>query len=262
MLASVALPMVDAQSNSHTLPLTPVTYRSIYDQITASKRKWTPTEVTAGRISPALIETVHRCLALRHLELPVREMLQEGLKRDLPQTPGIIEALESNMADEDRHDKALNYVVAAHGFHAEAEKVGLRFRDAFLAHPDHPIQKVAILERSVFFVLLPFLRFAGDIGIRTVAADISRDERTHVLGHTAIAKELGLKPSSSLNAIRKAIVGWMFDPLKGEGQYGKDFWIKASDNLYARGKAPELSNTRASRMPAFFEANNNDLPSY
>jgi hypothetical protein len=77
-----------------------------------------------------------------------------------------------------------------------------------------------------------------------------------------VTKELGLQPSSSLNALRKATVGYMFDKLEGEHMSGKDFWIKASDNLYARGKATELSSTRAARMPAFFEASNQDLPSY
>jgi len=77
-----------------------------------------------------------------------------------------------------------------------------------------------------------------------------------------VATELGLKPSPSLNALRKAAVGFMFDGLTGEGQFGKDFWIKASDNLYSRGVAPELRSTRASRVPAFFEASNCDLPQY
>lgn len=237
-------------------------HRSVYDKITASKRKWSPTQVTAGTLDPKLIGTIHRCLSLRHLELPVRDLLAAGLKQDLPNTPGVVEALQSNMADEDRHDKALNFVVDAHGSDPECEAYGLRLRDALMAHPDHPILKAAILERSVFFVLLPFLRFAGDIGIRTTAADISRDEQAHVAGHHMVATELRLKPSPSLNALRKGVVGYMFDLLDGEGMMGKDFWIKASDNLYARGKATEFASTRSARMPAFFEASNRDLPSY
>jgi hypothetical protein len=166
------------------------------------------------------------------------------------------------MEDEERHDQALSFVVAAHGSDEQFERTGLQIRDAWIQHPDHPILKAAILERSIFFVLLPFFRFAGDIGIRTVSADISRDERAHVAGHHMVATELGLKPSPSLNALRKSTVHWMFDKLAGEGQLSKDFWIRASNNLYARGKAPELAFTRPARMPAFFEASNCDLPSY
>jgi hypothetical protein len=166
------------------------------------------------------------------------------------------------MADEERHDQALQFVVDAHGTHAKAETAGFNIRDAWVSHPDHPILKAAILERSVFFVLLPFLRFAGDVGIRTVAADISRDEQVHVAVHHMVASELGLKVSPSLNALRKATVDWAFDKLVGTGQLSKAFWLSASDNLFERGKAPELKATRAARMPAFFEASNCDLPSY
>jgi hypothetical protein len=166
------------------------------------------------------------------------------------------------MADEERHDQALQFVIDAHGAHARDEATGLSIRDAWVDHPDHPILKAAILERSVFFVLLPFLRFAGDVGIRTVAADISRDEQVHVAVHHMVASELGLKPSPSLNSLRRATVDWVFTKLIGQGQLGSEFWILASDNLFERGRAPELSSTRSARMPAFFEASNVDLPSY
>jgi hypothetical protein len=171
------------------------------------------------------------------------------------------------MADEERHDQALQFVVDAHGIESfKDEATGLNIRDAWVDHPDHPILKAAILERSVFFVLLPFLRFAGDVGIRTVAADISRDEQVHVAVHHMVASELGLKPSPSLDSLRKATVDWVFGKLPmhtiTDQQLTRTFWQKASDNLYARGKAPELKATRSARMPAFFEASNVDLPSY
>jgi hypothetical protein len=94
---------------------------SPYLVLTASKRKWTPTPVTKGDLRSGTKETIHRALALRCLELPVRELLAAGLKRDLPTTPGVVEALESNMKDEENHDQALNYVVEAHGTSAAAE---------------------------------------------------------------------------------------------------------------------------------------------
>jgi hypothetical protein len=196
----------------------------------------------------------------------VRDLLQAGLARDLPSTDGVVAALQSNMADEERHDQALQFVVDAHGTNSRDENAGFGIREAWVNHPDHPILKAAILERSVFFVLLPFLRFAGDVGIRTVAADISRDEQVHVAVHHMVASELGLKPSPSLNSLRRATVDWVFQRLPmatiGNPQLSSTFWQQASDNLYERGKAPELSATRSARMPAFFEASNVDLPSY
>jgi len=235
---------------------------SPYVSVLTRKRKWTPTQVSKGSVKIETSETLSRCLALRHLELPVRDLLEAGLARDLPPTEGVVAALESNMADEERHDQALQFVVDAHGTHVKDEATGLNIRDAWVNHPDHPILKAAILERSVFFVLLPFLRFAGDVGIRTVAADISRDEQVHVAVHHMVASELGLKPSPSLNSLRKATVDWVFTKLPGRGQLGANFWLLASDNLFERGKAPELRTTRSARMPAFFEASNVDLPSY
>lgn len=235
---------------------------SPYTVLLTRKRAWSPTQVSAGTVKDGTAETIHRCLALRHLELPVRDLLESGLERDLPATEGVVAALKSNMADEERHDQALQFVVDAHGTNSRDENAGFGIREAWVNHPDHPILKAAILERSVFFVLLPFLRFAGDVGIRTVAADISRDEQVHVAVHHMVASELGLKPSPSLDSLRKATVQWVFERLRGEGQLSTQFWQQASDNLYARGKAPELSSTRSSRMPAFFEASNVDLPSY
>jgi hypothetical protein len=59
-------------------------------------------------------------------------------------------------------------------------------------------------------------------------------------------------------------VGWVVDGLgKSESKYlDKDFWLAQSDSLYEKGKAPGLKDTQRARMPAFFEAANNDLPQY
>jgi plasmid stability protein len=237
---------------------------SPYDQVVSRKRKWTPVAVQQGKLVEGSEDAIYRALGLRHLELPVREFLQQGLEKELPNTPGVREALLSNQLDEERHDQALNYVVAAHGLDDKAEAEAKHILKAWLDAPEHPILKAAILERSVFFVILPFFRFTGDVGIRTTAADISRDEQTHVAIHSMVCSELGLKSTSSLNRLRRATVGWVVDGLgKSENRYlDKDFWLAQSDALYLRGKAPGLSDTTRARMPAFFEAANNDLPQY
>lgn len=237
---------------------------SPYDQVISRKRKWTPVAVQQGKLADGAEESIYRALGLRHLELPVREFLQQGLDKELPSTPGVRDALLSNQLDEERHDQALNYVVDAHGSNPKAEAEAKHILKAWLEAPEHPILKAAILERSVFFVILPFFRFNGDIGIRTTAADISRDEQTHVAIHSMVCSELGLKSTSSLNRLRRATVGWVVDGLgSSDNKYlDKDFWLNQSDSLYERGKAPGLKDTQRARMPAFFEAANTDLPQY
>ena len=237
---------------------------SEYLKILSRKRAWTPVAVDKGPVAEGSEDTLKRCLALRTLELPVKEMLQQGLERELPDDPGIIPALRSNQNDEEKHDRALQFVVDAHGTDERAEREAQRIREAWLSNPSHPILKTAILERSVFFVLLPFFRFNGSIGLRTVASDISRDEQVHTLLHAMVAKDLGEKATPALNKLRKATVHWAMDLLgTPSDQYlNKDYWLRASDNLFYQGKAPELVETQRARMPSFFEASNVNLPKY
>ena len=117
----------------------------------------------------------------------------------------------------------------------------------------------------MFFVLLPIFRFLGDTGLRTTSADISRDEQTHVAANTLVCEELGLKSDKELNKLRRATVAWVLQSLQGEATHkhlSSNFWMASSDSLYTRGKAEGLLSTRASRMPAFFETNNVNLPQY
>lgn len=242
-----------------------IKFESPYDQVTSRKRKWTPVAVTRGSIKDEARDTLMRALALRRLELPVATFLREGLAKELPKTKGVQEALESNVRDEERHDQALDFVVAAHGTDPKAEREAGQILQAWIDAPEHPILKAAILERSVFFVLLPIYRFHGDVGIRTTAADISRDEQVHVAVHSMVASELGLKSTPSLNRLRRATVGWVVDSLGSsinDRYLDSNFWMNQSDSLYERGVAPGLEETRRSRMPAFFESANTDLPQY
>ena len=237
---------------------------SKYTQIVQRKRTWTPTPVTAGELKEGSEETLYRCLALRTLELPVKEMLSQGLERHLPDDPGVIPALLSNMEDENKHDQALGFIVDAHGVDHGAEREAENIRKAWLSAPEHPVLKTAILERSVFFVLLPFFRFNGDVGIRTVASDISRDEQTHTALHAMVAHDIGEKTTPALNRLRRATVGWAMDKLghSSDKHLCKDFWLRQSDSLYHQGKAPGLADTQRARMPAFFETSNVNLPQY
>ena len=238
---------------------------SSYLKLIARKRKWTPVQVDKGELVPGSEDALYRALALRTLELPVKEFLTQGLERELPNDPGVLAALQSNQADEDKQDLGLQYVVSAHGTDPRAEREAARIKKTWLEAPEHPILKASILERSVFFVLLPFFRFTGDIGIRTLAADISRDEQTHVAIHGMVCHDLGIKSTPNLNRLRRATVAWVMDGLgvNTENKYlDKDFWMRSSDSLYNRGKAENLADTQRARMPAFFESSNVNLPAY
>ena len=240
------------------------TVRSPYLQMLSKKRAWQATPVDNSPVKEGAEATLFKALALRHIELPVKDLLEQGLQRDLPSTPGIIEALRSNQQDEERHDEALNYVADAYGTNAKAESEVKNILKVWMEHPAHPIHKVAIVERSIFFVALPFFRFNGNIGMRTVSADISRDEQVHCGVHGLIAKELNEKDSASLDKLRKATVAWLFDDLgASEDKWlDKDAWMERSRRLFWEGKAPDMADSRRSRMISFFESSNVNLPSY
>jgi len=234
-----------------------------YQKLLSRKRKWTPVRTSAGTCVNGSQETLHRVLALRHMELPVGDFITDALDNEVPDMAR--ELLLSNVKDEENHDLALGYIANAYGVDKKAEAEAIRLRDAWVAHPDHTITKAMVAERAVFFVLLPFFRANGDAGMRTVSADISRDEQIHVATNSIVCKELGLDISPSLDKLRKATINWVMQPLGINTTYknlDKKFWLQSSDNLMYQGKAPELSFTKAARMPSFFEHSNVNLPQY
>ncbi|MBO55819.1 MAG: hypothetical protein CL886_09190 [Dehalococcoidia bacterium] len=234
-----------------------------YQQLMDRKRKWSPVQTTAGKLKEGSEETIYRALAIRHMELPVGEFIKEGLKGEVPSLAQ--ELLESNVTDEENHDLALGYIANALGTNEKAETEALRLRDAWESHPDHTILKALVAERAIFFVLLPFFRFCGDAGLRTVSADISRDEQIHVAANSLVCRDMGLSPSPSLDKLRKATINWIMEPLginTTDKYLDKKFWLDSSDRLMYDGKAPELSDTQRARMPAFFEHSNVNLPQY
>ena len=229
------------------------------------KRTWTPVQVSAGTLLEGGEDVIKRALALRCLEIPVGDFIEEAMRGDLPDVRGCKQLLQSNVIDEEKHDIALNYAAEAHRIPERMEKEAQRIKETWLELDRHPVLKAVVLERSVFFVLLPIFRFLGDTGLRTTSADISRDEQTHVAANTLVCEELGLKSDPQLNKLRKATVAWVLQSLKAEHEnkhLSSNFWMASSDSLYTRGKAEGLNDTRASRMPAFFETNNVNLPQY
>ena len=237
---------------------------NLYEKLLNRKRTWTPVRPTEGKLKEGAEKTIYRALAIRHMELPVGDFIAESLKKEVPESARKL--LESNVKDEVKHDLALGYITDAIGVDEKAEKEAFLLRDAWEAHPDHMITKALVIERAIFFVLLPFFRFNGNAGLRTVSADISRDEQIHVATNSLVCADMGLRSSSSLDKLRKATINWIMEPL-GKNTYGdkylsKKFWLDTSDRLMYEGKAPELSETKSARMPAFFEHSNVNLPQY
>ena len=234
-----------------------------YQKLMSRKRKWTPVQTEAGQVKEGAEEAIYRALAMRHMELPVGDFITDALATDIPEMAR--ELLLSNVKDEENHDLALSYIANAYGVDEKAEREALALREAWTSHPDHTILKAMVAERAIFFVLLPFFRFNGDAGMRTVSADISRDEQIHVAANSIVCKELGLEASPSLDKLRKATINWVMQPLgiNTTSKYlDKKFWLDSSDRLMYEGKAPELSDTKAGRMISFFEHSNVNLPSY
>ena len=233
-----------------------------YEKLMARKRKWTPVQTDAGKCKEGAEQAIYRALAMRHMELPVGDFITDALATEVPDMAR--ELLLSNVKDEENHDLALSYITNAYGVDEQAEREALALRKAWTSHPDHTILKAMVAERAIFFVLLPFFRFNGDAGMRTVSADISRDEQVHVATNSIVCKELGLEASPSLDKLRKATINWVMEPLgiNTNQKLDRNFWTKSSDNLMYQGKAPELSFTKSARAIAFFEHSNVNLPSY
>ncbi len=234
-----------------------------YEILLDRKRKWSPVKPTVGKLKDGAEDTIRRALSARHLELPVGAFIAEGLEKTVPNNARKL--LEDNVKDEERHDLALGYYTDALGTDEKTEKEGKLIRDAWINHPDHTITKALVAERAIFFVLLPFFRFNGCAALRTLSADISRDEQIHVGANSLVCRELGLRPSPSLDKLRKATINWIMEPLginTADKYLNKKFWLDASDRLMYEGKAPEFSETQRARMPAFFEHSNVNLPQY
>lgn len=238
---------------------------TLYSQVNSRRKEWEPICPTAIETAVEGAEdTISRGLALRKLELPVKEFILEGISR--PETKSLgeeaISSLMRNTEDEEKHDTALNNcTVVYRDYNPKDEVIVDQILDAWKTHPDHPITKTAVLENGVFFVLLPLYRQFGGSALRMTSMDISADEINHVQIHRYVSKKLGQRPSKSLDDLRKATIAWLVANFSVVG-YSKDKFVKASDDLMYRGITDELEFTKTSTVPAFFERRNSTLPYY
>ena len=57
-----------------------------YLKLLSRKRTWTPVQTSKGKLKSGAEETIFRCLAIRHMELPVGEFITEALDKNVPDT--------------------------------------------------------------------------------------------------------------------------------------------------------------------------------
>ena len=238
---------------------------NVFQQVEAKRKSWTPINPTENeKVKSGAEDTISRCLALRCLEIPVKEFIVDGLARKESLAIGEdgIRTLSRNILDEEKHDLAFNNCVKIYAdYDSSLEKQAEQIRDAWLNHPDFPITKAAVLENGVFFVALPIYRLFGSSSMRTTAIDVSADEVGHVQSHRYAAMLTNFKPSRSLDKLRKDTVAWIVDKFNVPG-HTKDKFIKASDDLMYRGITPQLEETKSYQVFAFFEKSNQVLPRY
>lgn len=236
---------------------------SFYSSLMSKKRLWTPTIGDKQPVMPGSEGAIGRCLALRVLEIPVGDWVLETESKNTL-TEDALALLKSNAEDEFKHDKLLQmahdtYQLTTPEMQQEADALA----DEWVYHPDHPIVKAFVLENAVFFVILPMLRRFGGQGLRNAAFDISSDESIHAPCNRQVAKELGYTFSPSLDELRDRTVRFLVRDLNAPGKLGlPQVWLDASANLLHKGFAPQLEETKAYIMPAFFESHSADLPQY
>ena len=56
-----------------------------YQKLQDRKRKWTPVQTTAGACKEGAEEAIQRVLALRHMELPVGNFINDALTSEVPE---------------------------------------------------------------------------------------------------------------------------------------------------------------------------------
>lgn len=239
-----------------------------YIKLTNRRRGW---EVIQPDKNQVIVDgsqaTLSKALALSKLEIPVGDWVTQ----ELAKTPGIPESvvnlLELNIADEDKHDRALNNLRAVFPVKAEddteVDRIVARANE--LAEIYSQIVMAGVLESSLFFVVLPIYRFLGGSGFRTIANDISNDETLHVSANVQLAKDLGYHRGKAIDRFRGEIIDWLTSDLNAasDNKYlSADFWQQSSASLYSQGKAENLKDTKRSVMPAFFETSQENLPLY
>jgi hypothetical protein len=232
--------------------------------LNASRRVWQPNEPTS--IQSLAPKTISRCLALTALEPAVAGFIEDGLTRaDRGKLDeGAITTLLRNIEDEDKHEIALTRARnAMTNYDPSYEDEAQQLIQAWKELEDPEILKAAILENSIFFLILPLYANFGGSALAITSNSISADERIHVISHRTAAQQLGIRPSKKVNELRKESVRFISADLQEEAgdRWTIDRMMKNSDSLLKRGIS-DMIETQTSMAIAPFEVSNEHLDKY
>jgi hypothetical protein len=233
--------------------------------LNSRRRPWQPNSPKPNSETSKGTETISRCLALTNLEPAVATFINSGLDRSdtTKLSPELISALKTNVQDETKHEVALlNARSAMVDYNSIYQYQANDICQKWLDLPDNPIVTAAVLENSIFFLILPIYSLFGHVSLQLTAADISQDERLHVIYHREAAMRLGVKPSKELNRLRLETVEWISQGIAELGEkWNLDRMIRNSNSLLQRGVS-DLIETKAAMVAAPFELSNNSLSMY
>jgi hypothetical protein len=238
-----------------------------WSEIEPLRKVWTPNDPLPNSQKCKAPATISRCLALRPLEPVVKAFILEGLeKADMGRLGEGAEAvLLRNTIDEERHDIALerawNALVTEQQILFDDEAASLI--KAWQELPDNPITTAAVLENSVFFVMLPLMNRLGHTALIETSKDISADEGVHVATHRSAAMRLNAPPSKAIQSLRLDTIEYLGQDIANEtdGLYTIDKLIKNSNALLTRGIS-DFIETQVADANAPYEISNASLSGY
>lgn len=247
----------------------------LFSLLSKAKRPWEVMPLSHSPVAPGCEETIQRCLALRHLELPVGEWISSASKKENDKLGRLAhDLLLSNIDDETRHDEQLNNAFKVMKLTSEArrneiesEAKGILGRWLEMADKYHPAAVAFLGEAGVFIPALTAFRRLGGVALSNVANEISNDEAIHLRAHKEVGIVLGRETiTRELDQLRVDTLDWIFSALHESGfpgKYGKKrTYFNASHSLVYNGVAKEFVETKRATQIAFFECKNDLIPVY
>jgi hypothetical protein len=220
---------------------------------------WKPKKANASRAIAKTNEdrikeqVVKRCLSFIDLEIQVQQWV-DNIRQEHPELPPEeAEALElhlsRNSADEQKHEKALQYLAAYYGG-AYSDNTSTDLLEAWTSLDCNPIVAAYALECGVFFTILPLLMTCGDIYAATVGQWVNDDERVHVETNLRVMKRLGLTLNNDVLKLVYLTVKYIYQP------YGEDRAIAEAARAVKRvtsGRDKQMLRESLPVTTAFFE---------
>jgi hypothetical protein len=228
------------------------------------KTAWSPLKGHKQVVLPEVEPQIRKILALRQLEGQIADWVKEELKtNNLPEE--VLTLLYSNIADEVKHEKALDNIVDCQGYEfTEKELKGVEKIKKIWKDVNCPeILKAACMERALFMSFLLFLRENGTVSMRNSSLDITGDEYVHTSVHAKICEVKGYKVTEELEIAVIKTMYWVMKGLNIPGKRGNpDEWVKNSVALLESGFCKAYDDTGTFSMIAPFECSNASIPSY